>query len=77
MAIRQSESLLAECALPGCHTPMATVGHPCDGCRTAFGSMLVYDPNGPGLTAEQIAERDRSVHEAYAWQAAQRRKAIR
>jgi hypothetical protein len=38
--------------------------------------MLSYDPDGPGLTAEEIAERDRSVHNVYAWQAMQRRKGI-
>lgn len=38
--------------------------------------MLSYDPDGPGLTAEEIAERDRSVHNVYAWQAMQRREGI-
>jgi hypothetical protein len=65
-------TLLAECVLPGCKTPVVLVGDVCDGCRTAFGDMLVIDPDAPRMTAEEIAERDRGVHNVYAWRAMQR-----
>lgn len=65
-------SLLTECVLPGCKTPVALVGDVCDGCREAFGDMLVAPPDARRMTAEEIAERDRSVHNVYAWQAMRR-----
>jgi hypothetical protein len=65
-------ALLADCVLPGCKTPVALVGDVCQACRTAFGDMLVITPDARRMTAEEIAERDRSVHNIYAWQAMQR-----
>ncbi|SUA47242.1 Uncharacterised protein [Nocardia africana] len=67
-----TESLFAACVLPGCTTPVALVGDACEGCRTAFGDMLVITPGARRMTAEEIAERDRGVHNVYAWQAMQR-----
>lgn len=63
-------SLLADCVLPGCQTPVAEVGDACQGCRDAFGPMLRMDPGAPRMTAEEIAERDRSVHNVYTWRRA-------
>ncbi|MGW4325423.1 hypothetical protein ACWEKR_05975 [Nocardia sp. NPDC004573] len=62
-----ADTLFASCVLPGCHTPVALVGDVCDGCVEAFGPMLKHDPGGRRMTAEEIAERDRSVHNVYAW----------
>lgn len=69
------DTLLTSCVLPGCRTPVALVGDACDGCIQAFGPMLRHDPDGQRMTADEIAERDRSIHNVYAWQAEQRRKA--
>ncbi|MDH6279498.1 hypothetical protein M2280_000707 [Prescottella agglutinans] len=57
--------LLPDCVLPGCRRPVVEVGQPCDDCLTAAGSML-RPTNEPGLTADQIEARDRTVEAAYA-----------
>jgi hypothetical protein len=49
---------------------VAEVGDACQGCRDAFGPMLRMDPGAPRMTAEEIAERDRSVHNVYTWRRA-------
>lgn len=66
--------LFSECVLPGCHTLVATLGEPCQGCRDAFGDMLVSYPDRPPLTAADIAERDRATRAAYADHARIRRE---
>lgn len=48
---------LPACVLPGCRTPVAAWGQPCDGCRVAFGSML-QTAGGRPMTAQQIHDRD-------------------
>ena len=70
-----TDALLTSCVLPGCRTPVVLVGDACDGCVEAFGPMLRIDRGGRRMTAEEIAERDRSIHNVYTWQAEQRRKA--
>ncbi|MBW0270765.1 hypothetical protein ATM97_07025 [Nocardia sp. MH4] len=77
MGSKLADSLLVECVLPGCRTPVVTVGEPCDGCVEAFGPMLVCDPGAPRMTADEIAERDRSVHNVYVWQAMKRQESER
>lgn len=57
-------ALFPSCVLPGCTTPVAHVGEPCGRCLDAFGDML-QPTDQPALTAEQIAERDSTVHNAY------------
>lgn len=66
---------LPTCVLPGCSTPVGEHGDVCQGCRTAFGSLL---RPGPRLTEEQITERDqqvRSIYEARKINAARTRRA--
>lgn len=58
-------ALFPDCVLPGCRTPVTHVGEPCDGCQAAFGDQL-RETDGPAMTAEQIADRDRAVETAYA-----------
>lgn len=60
-------ALFPPCVIPGCPNPVAAVGEPCGGCRTAFGPMLRQTP-GRRLTADEIDERDRGVRAAYALQ---------
>ena len=57
-------ALFPDCALPGCHQPVAHAGETCDTCRTAFGEFL--RPTEAALTADEIAERDRVVAATYA-----------
>ncbi len=57
-------ALLASCVLPGCSTLVAQAGEACDGCRTAFGEMLVLTDR-PAMTAEDIDRRDIEVTQAY------------
>lgn len=61
-------TLTPECVLPGCHEPAILAGDACQGCRDAFGPMLVERPDLPGLTAESIEARDGKVRAAYAQQ---------
>lgn len=61
----QLDTLLSACVLPGCRTPVATVGEPCDGCLAAFGDQL-RQTDGPAMTAFEIEARDRSIEQTYA-----------
>jgi hypothetical protein len=54
------------CVIPGCRNPVATVGEPCQPCRTAFGPLLIENPDAPLLTADEIAARDCETDLAYA-----------
>ncbi|MFD4294168.1 hypothetical protein ACFWQG_13205 [Rhodococcus sp. NPDC058532] len=56
--------LFVDCVLPGCASPVASVGEVCGGCRTAFGDQL-RATGRPALTADEVAERDRSTRLAY------------
>lgn len=64
-----SPSLWSTCILPGCTTPTATDGQPCDGCRTALGPMLRHQDDGAPITADQCAKRDAETVDAYSTQA--------
>lgn len=57
---------LPVCAIPGCTTPVGEWGLPCDGCRKAFGDMLIETPGAHRMTEAEIAERDGYVHRQYA-----------
>lgn len=60
--------LFAECALPGCHFPTDTQGHPCPSCMRDCGDYLAHRPDGVAMTADAQAARDRDVRAAYAAQ---------
>ncbi|MFV8317070.1 hypothetical protein [Mycobacterium sp. 23] len=60
-------TLFPDYVIPGCVNPVAAQGEPCGDCRTAFGPIL-RETDGPSLTAQDIAERDRYVRTAYALQ---------
>ncbi|WP_234816706.1 MULTISPECIES: hypothetical protein [Mycolicibacterium] len=53
------------CVLPGCSNPVHQQGRPCQECVVAFGDYLLAG-EGPGLTAEQQAARDRETMRGYA-----------
>lgn len=57
-------ALLGMCVLPGCTTLVGQAGEVCDGCRAAFGPMLV-ETDRPALSEARITERDRAVVAAY------------
>lgn len=63
----QTSLLIPACVLPGCTNTVEQAGDVCAECRTAFGERL-RETNEPGMTAEQIAERDSAVRNAYALQ---------
>lgn len=58
-------SLTAVCVLPGCCSPVATVGEPCPDCVQAFGDMLHRRPGAEPLTQAQIDARDEEIMAAY------------
>lgn len=57
------------CACPGCPTPVAAVGMPCDDCVELFGPYMARVELDAGVTAEQLASelalRDEDVAAAY------------
>lgn len=58
-------TLFETCVIPACNNPTVEVGRPCGQCigdfsAAGFGPMLARIA-APGLTAEQIAERDQAM----------------
>lgn len=49
--------LFPTCLLPGCENTVEQAGHPCPTCLEELGPFLART-EGPGMTAEEIAERD-------------------
>lgn len=55
------------CVLPGCRNSVSEQGLPCDECMAEFGSHL-RATDGPRMTAESQAARDRETQHSYALQ---------
>ncbi|WP_068166598.1 hypothetical protein [Rhodococcus phenolicus] len=60
-----TESLFAECILPGCTQPVAEELTPCQTCRTIFGPMLQKTDSREPLTHADITARDNDTRAAY------------
>lgn len=57
------------CVVGGCSNPAAASTLPCKECLIVFGPMLAQT-SGPGMTDEQVRERDEATRRAMAEQAA-------